>query len=84
MVQIPVGSARLGRPVEPVLHFFGADERSDASRKDGRTILAMMGQPSPERVYFRPPNRLSSGDGTPALKEGSTSAPREGANRSGI
>ena len=36
--------------------------------KDGRRLLARLGELKPGAVYFRAHNLLTSGDGTPALK----------------
>ena len=71
-IRVDAGSAR--GPLRPIWRFFGADEPNYAYMKDGRTLLAELGQLAPERVYFRTHNLLTSGDGTPALKWGSTNA----------
>jgi len=78
-VAITVDAARIGEPVKPVWRFFGADEPNYATMKDGRTTLATLGQLAPEHVYFRAHNLLTSGDGTPALKWGSTNVYTEDA-----
>jgi xylan 1,4-beta-xylosidase len=56
----------------PIWRFFGADEPNYGSMKDGRKLLAWLGELAPHRVYFRTHNLMTSGDGTPALKWGST------------
>lgn len=71
-VTIQVDAARTGAAVDPVWRFFGADEPNYATMKDGRTTLATLGALAPDRVYFRTHNLFTSGDGTPALKWGST------------
>ena len=71
-VKIMVDAAKEEGPVNPVWRFFGADEPNYATMKDGRTTLATLGKLAPDRVYFRAHNLLTSGDGTPALKWGST------------
>ncbi|MEI5688613.1 GH39 family glycosyl hydrolase [Sphingomonas kyungheensis] len=71
-VTIEVDAGRPGAAVDPVWRFFGADEPNYATMKDGRTTLATLGALAPGRVYFRTHNLLTSGDGTPALKWGST------------
>ena len=71
-VTIEVDASRPGQPIDPVWRFFGADEPNYATMKDGRTTLATLGALAPDRVYFRTHNLLTSGDGTPALKWGST------------
>lgn len=72
LVTIIVDAAESRGPVNPVWRFFGADEPNYATMKDGRTTLATLGSLAPDRVYFRTHNLLTSGDGTPALKWGST------------
>ena len=71
-VQIAVDASHVGGTVNPVWRFFGADEPNYATMKDGRTTLATLGSLAPDRVYFRAHNLLTTGDGTPALKWGST------------
>ena len=71
-VVVEVDAGRPERPVDPVWRFFGADEPNYATMKDGRTTLATLGKLAPDHVYFRTHNLLTSGDGTPALKWGST------------
>ncbi|MBW3543877.1 MAG: beta-xylosidase, partial [Planctomycetes bacterium] len=58
--------------LKPIWRFFGADEPNYAYMKDGRRLLARLGELRPREVYFRAHNLLTSGDGTPALKWGST------------
>src|SRR4030095_6403413 len=48
--------------------------------KDGQKLLAKLGALSSGHVYFRAHNMLTSGDGTPALKWGSTNAYSEDEN----
>ena len=57
---------------KPIWRFFGADEPNYATLPDGRKLLGELGQLAPNDVYFRTHNLLNSGDGTPALKWGST------------
>ncbi|MHA6719730.1 GH39 family glycosyl hydrolase [Sphingomonas sp. RS6] len=78
-VTIQVDAARDEGPVRPVWRFFGADEPNYATMKDGRTTLATLGALLPNQVYFRTHNLFTSGDGTPALKWGSTGIYREDA-----
>jgi xylan 1,4-beta-xylosidase len=63
------------RPVgewKPIWRFFGADEPNYACLPDGRKLLGELGALKQNAVYFRSHNLLTSGDGTPALKWGST------------
>jgi xylan 1,4-beta-xylosidase len=66
-------SAPLG-DLKPIWRFFGADEPNYAYMKNGAKLLTELGDLSPKQVYFRAHNLLTSGDGTPALKWGSTGA----------
>jgi xylan 1,4-beta-xylosidase len=71
-VTLSVDAAEPRESVNAVWRFFGADEPNYATMKDGRTTLATLGSLAPDRIYFRTHNLLTSGDGTPALKWGST------------
>jgi len=71
------------RPVGPfrrIWRFFGADEPNYAYMKNGRKLIGELGQLTPQEVYFRAHNLLTSGDGTPALKWGSTGVYSEDAD----
>jgi len=73
-VEITVdASKRLGE-LKPIWRYFGADEPNYAYMKDGRKLLAELGELAPGEIYFRAHNMLTSGDGVPALKWGSTNA----------
>lgn len=72
-VSTPLGELR------PIWRYFGADEPNYAYMKDGKKLLKELGEMSPKNVYFRTHNLLTSGDGTPALKWGSTNAYTEDA-----
>lgn len=76
-VVIEIDASRPKGPLKPVWRFFGADEPNYAYMKDGRRLIAELGRLRPQSVYFRTHNLLTSGDGTPALKWGSTGAYRE-------
>jgi xylan 1,4-beta-xylosidase len=66
--------------LKPIWRFFGADEPNYAYMKDGKKLLGELGELKPDAVYFRAHNLLSTGDGTPALKWGSTNAYTEDEN----
>src|SRR5688572_2032114 len=70
--------ARLG-PMRPIWAFFGYDEPNYTYMKDGRKLLSDLAALSPVPVYVRAHNLLTSGDGTAALKWGSTNAYTEDA-----
>ena len=73
-VTIRVDASRSKGALHPIWRFFGADEPNYATMKDGQKLLTELGQLRPGSVYFRTHNLLTSGDGTPALKWGSTGA----------
>jgi len=73
-VHIQVDASKEQGPLHPVWRFFGADEPNYATMKHGRKLLGELGSLRPKDVYFRAHNLLTSGDGTPALKWGSTGA----------
>jgi xylan 1,4-beta-xylosidase len=79
-VVIHVDAAQSLGELKPVWRFFGADEPNYAYMKDGRKLLAELGELRPGQVYFRTHNLLTSGDGTPALKWGSTGAYKQDAD----
>lgn len=78
-VTLRVDAARSLGPLRPIWRFFGADEPNYATMKDGEKLLGELGKLRPGAVYFRTHNLLTSGDGTPALKWGSTNAYTEDA-----
>ncbi len=76
-VAVHVDAARTQGPLRQVWRFFGADEPNYATMKNGRKLVGELGELAPRQVYFRAHNLLCSGDGTPALKWGSTGVYRE-------
>ena len=79
-VTLRVDAAKPRGELTPVWRFFGADEPNYATMKDGRKLIGELGALKPGEVYFRAHNLLCSGDGTPALKWGSTGVYREDAD----
>jgi len=73
-VTIQVDASKTMGILHPAWRFFGADEPNYATMKDGQKLIAELGRLRPRSVYFRTHNLLTSGDGTPALKWGSTGA----------
>lgn len=61
-------------PMKPIWAWFGYDEPNYTYMKDGQKLLTELSKLSPVPVYVRAHNLLTSGDGTPALKWGSTNA----------
>jgi xylan 1,4-beta-xylosidase len=70
---------RIG-PMTPIWAWFGYDEPNYTYMKDGKKLLSELAVLSPAPVYVRTHNLLTSGDGTPALKWGSTNAYTEDAS----
>lgn len=59
-------------PMEPVWAWFGYDEPNYTYMKDGKKLLSEIAAFSNTPVYVRTHSLLVTGDGTPALKWGST------------
>ena len=79
-VSVHVDATRsLGR-MTPLWSFFGYDEPNYTYANDGRTLLGELSALSPVPVYIRAHNLLTTGDGTPSLKWGSTNAYTEDAD----
>jgi xylan 1,4-beta-xylosidase len=78
-VSIHVDAAGTNGPMSPLWAWFGYDEPNYTYMKDGRKLLSELAALSPVPVYVRAHNLLTSGDGTPALKWGSTNAYTEDA-----
>jgi xylan 1,4-beta-xylosidase len=76
-VSVRVDAAKSTGELKPIWRFFGADEPNYAYMKNGRKLVGELGEMAPKHVFFRAHNLLTSGDGTPALKWGSTGAYRE-------
>jgi xylan 1,4-beta-xylosidase len=78
-VSIQVDATRSLGPMKPVWSFFGYDEPNYTYMKDGRKLLSELSELSPVPVYVRAHSLLNTGDGTAALKWGSTNAYTEDA-----
>lgn len=79
-VSISVDLSREIGELKPVWSWFGYDEPNYTYMKDGKKLLSELSALSPVPVYVRAHNILTSGDGTPALKWGSSNAYTEDAN----
>lgn len=64
-------------PMKPIWAWFGYDEPNYTYMKDGKKLLTELSELSYVPVNVRVHNLLTTGDGTPALKWGSTNAYRE-------
>ena len=78
-VSIRVDATKTQSELKPIWRFFGADEPNYAYMQHGQKLVAELGALAPSHVFFRAHNLLTSGDGTPALKWGSTGAYSEDA-----
>src|SRR5690349_498585 len=78
-VTVSVNAAQSAGELKPIWRYFGADEPNYATMKDGQRLLSDLGKLAPQQIYFRAHNLLTTGDGTPALKWGSTNAYTEDA-----
>ncbi len=67
-------------PMTPVWAWFGYDEPNYTYMKDGKKLLSEIAELSLVPVYVRVHNLLTTGDGKPALKWGSTNAYTEDAH----
>jgi xylan 1,4-beta-xylosidase len=77
-MRVDASSAR--GPLKPIWRFFGADEPNYAYMPHGEKLIAEQGRLRPGQVFYRAHNLLTTGDGTPALKWGSTNAYTEDAH----
>jgi xylan 1,4-beta-xylosidase len=73
-VTISVDAEKRIGPMKPIWAWFGYDEPNYTYMKDGQKLLTELSKLSPVPVYVRTHNLLTTGDGTPSLKWGSTNA----------
>jgi len=78
-VTIHVDAAKTIGPMTPLWRYFGYDEANYTYLKDGKKLLAELGQLGGPQVFIRCHHLLTSGDGAYALKWSSTSAYKEDA-----
>lgn len=78
-VAIQIDAGRSLGPMTTMWAFFGYDEPNYTYMTDGRALLSEFAALAPAPVFVRVHNLLTSGDGTPALKWGSTNAYTEDA-----
>ena len=79
-VNVRVDAASSLGPVSPVWAYFGYDEPNYTYTPNGRKLIGELGALSNAPVSIRTHNLLTTGDGIPALKWGSTNAYTEHAN----
>src|SRR5215469_6518282 len=77
-VTIHVNAAETIGPYKPISNFFGYDEANFTYAKDGAKLIGELGKISgtkgAEPVYIRTHFMLTTGDGTPGYKWGTTNA----------
>jgi xylan 1,4-beta-xylosidase len=79
-VSIRVDATQKLGSFRPVWRFFGYDEPNYTTTPNGRRLIAELAALTPAPVYIRTHNLLTTGDGAPALKWGSTNAYTEDAD----
>ncbi len=73
-VSIEVDTTAALGPMSPIWAWFGYDEPNYTYTANGRKLLSQLSAASPVPVFVRTHNLLTTGDGVPALKWGSTNA----------
>ncbi|MBI1777368.1 MAG: beta-xylosidase [Proteobacteria bacterium] len=73
-VSIKVAADKPLGPYRPIWNWFGYDEPNYTYTENGRKLLGELAELCPAPSYARTHNLLTSGDGTPSLKWGSTNA----------
>ncbi len=71
-VHAQVDPNRVIAPLPPIWRLFGADEPNYTTERDGARLLLELGKLRPGQVYFRAHNLMTSGNGKPDFKWGST------------
>jgi xylan 1,4-beta-xylosidase len=71
-VSMTVDASAVTGPLQPISRFFGSDEPNYTYMEDGRALLREIGRLGTPQEFFRAHSLMVSGDGTPALKWGST------------
>jgi xylan 1,4-beta-xylosidase len=71
-VTVKVDAAKPVGALPAIWRFFGADEPNYGTRPEGEKLLMELGGLRPGEVYFRAHNLMTTGDGTPDFKWGST------------
>lgn len=79
-VTIRVSAGTNTGPWKPIWRYFGYDEPNYTYMKYGKRLLSELASLSAQPVYIRTHNLLTTGNGQPALKWGSTNAYREDAS----
>jgi xylan 1,4-beta-xylosidase len=80
LVTINVNAAQTIGPYKPIYAYFGYDEPNYTYTANGRKLVGELAGLSGDSVYIRTHFMLTTGNGTPALKWGSTNAYTEDAS----
>ena len=80
LISIQVDLTKEKGPMKPIWAWFGYDEPNYTYMKDGKKLLSEIAALSPVPVHIRAHNLMTTGDGTPALKWGSTNMYTEDKN----
>ena len=83
-VTVDVDASRQLGPLTPIWRFFGYDEADYTYMKNGKKLLSELAELQGPQIYIRCHHLLTSGDGSYALKWGSTSAYKEDAHGSAV
>jgi len=78
--QLDINFNKVVGDMAPIWAWFGYDEPNYTYMKDGKKLLSEIAALSPVPVFVRAHNLLTTGDGSPALKWGSTNVYTEDAN----
>ncbi|HEY3837626.1 MAG TPA: beta-xylosidase, partial [Bryobacteraceae bacterium] len=73
-VAIQVDTSVRQEPFKPVTSYYGYDEPNYTYMKNGVKLIGELAEANRTPVYIRAHHLLCTGDGTPALKWGSTNA----------
>ncbi|WP_075794443.1 GH39 family glycosyl hydrolase [Massilia putida] len=71
-VKLAIDAAQVKGPMTPIWAWFGYDEPNYTTAPNGKKLLSDIAALSPVPVYVRAHNLMTSGDGSYALKWGST------------
>ncbi|HET7545678.1 MAG TPA: hypothetical protein VFK05_37680 [Polyangiaceae bacterium] len=71
-MNVSVDATSVGTPLRPVWPFYGYDEVNYTTTAEGRALLAEVAAANSAAIHVRSHFLLNTGDGTPAMKWGST------------
>ncbi|KAK6440914.1 hypothetical protein LTR95_002870 [Oleoguttula sp. CCFEE 5521] len=73
-VSVVIDASNSLGPLPQTSRFFGCDEPNEATQLNGSALIKELGEFGPSQTFFRTHNLLTTGDGSPRLKWGSTNA----------